>query len=53
MLDNQNNQLLGYIMIHFNSKNIVKINGIYIFEENKGKGIATQALINLCTLLKK
>lgn len=53
VLDNQNNQLLGYIMIHFNSKNIVKINGIYIFEENKGKGIATQALTNLCELLKQ
>ncbi len=40
-------------MIHFSSKNIVKLNGIYIFEENKGKGIATQALINLCALLKQ
>ena len=53
VLDNQNNQLLGYIMIHFSSMNIVKINGIYIFEENKGKGIATQALTNLCELLKQ
>ena len=40
-------------MIHFSSMNIVKINGIYIFEENKGKGIATQALTNLCELLKQ
>ena len=44
---------IGYIMIHFSSMNIVKINGIYIFEENKGKGIATQALTNLCELLKQ
>ena len=48
----EENKLLGYLMIHFCSKEIVKINGIYIFEEQKGKGIATQAVNSLTTMLK-
>ena len=44
--------LLGYIMIHFISPELVKINGIYIFEEYKGKGIATKSIIELINVLK-
>lgn len=48
-----NDELLGYLMIHFCQKNIVKINGIYIFENNKGKGMATNAIKRLTEILKQ
>ena len=48
-----NDELLGYLMIHFCQKNIVKINGIYVFENNKGKGIATNAIERLTEILKQ
>lgn len=40
-------------MIHFCKENIVKINGIYIFENNKGKGIATKAIEKLTEILSE
>lgn len=43
----ENGALLGYIMIHFLSKEIVKFNGLYIFEQYKGKGFATLTLSQL------
>lgn len=45
-------EIVGYIMIHFCTKSIVKINGIYIFEDYKGKGLATQALSYISNYLK-
>ena len=48
----KNNTTVGYFMIHFYTKKIVKINGIYIFEEFKGQGIATQAILELLNMLK-
>ncbi len=50
---NSENELLGYLMIHFCTDKIVKINGIYVFENNKGKGIATLAISELTKLLQK
>lgn len=50
---NDENELLGYLMIHFCTDKIVKINGIYVFENNKGKGIATLAINELTKLLQK
>lgn len=44
--------LCGYLMIHFCNSNIVKINGIYVFENYKGKGIASAAIQELTSLLK-
>jgi ribosomal protein S18 acetylase RimI-like enzyme len=49
---NSDDELCGYLMIHFCRKNIVKINGIYVFEDYKGKGIASVAIQELTTLLK-
>ena len=49
---NYNDELCGYVMIHFCSDNIVKINGIYVFENYKGKGIASSAMQKLTTLLQ-
>ena len=40
-------------MLHFCTDKIVKINGIYVFENNKGKGIATMAISELTKLLQK
>lgn len=48
-----NDELVGYLMIHFCKENIVKINGIYIFENNKGKGIATKAIEKLTETLSE
>lgn len=50
---NNEKELLGYLMIHFCTDKIVKINGIYVFENNKGKGIATLAINELTKLLQK
>ena len=44
--------IIGYIMIHFCTENIVKINGIYIFEDYKGKGFATKAISDISNYLK-
>lgn len=46
-------EIIGYIMIHFCTKNIVKINGIYIFENYKGKGFATKAINKVSNYLKE
>lgn len=46
-------KILGYFMIHFCTNKIVKINGIYIFEEYKGKGFASMALLKLIEELKQ
>ena len=40
-------------MIHFSTNKIVKINGIYIFEEFKGQGIASKAILELINILKQ
>lgn len=48
---NNENELLGYLMLHFCTDKIVKINGIYVLENNKGKGIATMAISELTKLL--
>lgn len=50
---NNENELLGYLMLHFCTDKIVKINGIYVFENNKGKGTATMAISELTKLLQK
>lgn len=50
---NNENELLGYLMLHFCTDKIVKINGIYVFENNKVKGIATMAISELTKLLQK
>lgn len=39
-------------MIHFCTEDIVKINGIYIFEDYKGKGFATKAISDVSNYLK-
>lgn len=49
----QENELVGYLMVHYCSENIAKLNGIYIFEEYKGKGYATRAVDKLVNLLQK
>lgn len=48
-----NAELAGYIMIHFITNKIVKINGIYIFEEFKGQGVASNAILKLIDILKQ
>ena len=40
-------------MIHFYTNKIVKINGIYIFEEFKGQGIASKAILELINILNR
>lgn len=50
---NNEKELLGYLMIHFCTDKIVKINGIYVYENNKGNGIATLAINELTKLLQK
>lgn len=50
---NNENELLGYLMLHFCTDKIVKINGIYVFENNNDKGIATMAISELTKLLQK
>lgn len=50
---NEKNKLLGYLMIHFCTDKIVKVNSIYIFKNHKGKGIATLAMIELTKLLQE
>ena len=47
----ENDALLGYIMLHFLSEEIIKFNGLYIFERYKGKGFATLALSQLAKKL--
>lgn len=49
----KDNEIVGYFMIHFSSNKIVKINGIYIFEEFKGQGIASKAILELINILKQ
>lgn len=44
--------VIGYIMIHFCVENIAKINGIYIFEDYKGRGFATKAISDISNYLK-
>lgn len=44
--------IIGYIMLHFCTENIVKINGIYIFEDYKGKGFTTKAISYISNYLK-
>lgn len=46
-------EIVGYFMIHFSTNKIVKINGIYIFEEFKGQGIASKAILELINILKQ
>lgn len=48
-----NDELAGYIMIHFITNKIVKINEIYIFEEFKGQGVASNAILKLIDILKQ
>lgn len=49
----KDNEVVGYFMIHFFTNKIVKINGIYIFEEFKGQGIASKAILELINILKQ
>lgn len=49
----KDNEIVGYFMIHFSTNKIVKINGIYIFEEFKGQGIASKAILELINILKQ
>ena len=49
----KDNEIAGYFMIHFSTNKIVKINGIYIFEEFKGQGIASKAILELINILKQ
>ena len=49
----KDNKIVGYFMIHFSTNKIVKINGIYIFEEYKGQGIASMATLELINILKQ
>lgn len=49
----KDNEIVGYFMIHFSTNKIVKINGIYIFEEFKGHGIASKAILELINILKQ
>lgn len=49
----KDNEIVGYFMIHFFTTKIVKINGIYIFEEYKGQGIASMATLELINMLKQ
>ena len=49
----KDNETVGYFMIHFSTNKIVKINGIYIFEEFKGQGIASKAILELINILKQ
>lgn len=49
----KDNEIVGYFMIHFSTNKIVKINGIYIFEEFKGQAIASKAILELINILKQ
>ena len=49
----KDNEIVGYFMIHFSTNKIVKINRIYIFEEFKGQGIASKAILELINILKQ
>ena len=49
----KDNEIVGYFMIHFSTNKIVKINGIYIFEDFKGQGIASKAILELINILKQ
>lgn len=49
----KDNEIVGYFMIHFYTNKIVKINGIYIFEEFKGQGIASKAILELINILNR
>lgn len=49
----KDNEIVGYFMIHFFTNKIVKINGIYIFEEFKGQGIASKAILEFINILKQ
>ncbi len=49
----KDNKIVGYFMIHFTTSKIVKINGIYIFEEFKGQGIASKSILELINILKQ
>lgn len=48
----KDSEIVGYFMIHFSTNKVVKINGIYIFEEFKGHGIASDAIVELLNMLK-
>lgn len=45
--------IVGYLMIHFCTSKIVKINGIYIFDEFSNQGVATAAINELINKLTK
>ncbi len=45
--------IVGYLMIHFCTFKIVKINGIYIFDEFSNQGVATAAINELINKLTK
>ncbi len=47
----ENDEIVGYMMVHFCNDKIAKLNGIYVFEEYKGKGYASEAINQLTKLL--
>lgn len=44
-------QVIGYMMVHLCSDRIAKINGLYVFEEFKGVGYASESIKELTKLL--
>lgn len=47
----ENDEIVGYMMVHFCCDKVAKLNGIYVFEEYKGKGYASEAINQLTKLL--
>lgn len=44
-------KVIGYIMVHLCSDKIAKINGLYVFEEFKGMGYASESIKELTKIL--
>lgn len=49
---NDNEKVVGYMMIHFSTAKCAKINGIYVFPNCQKKGYAKEALMQVLEELK-
>ncbi len=49
---NDNQKVVGYMMVHFSTTQCAKINGIYVFPDCQRKGYARKALLQILKELK-
>ena len=50
---NENEKIVGYMMVHFSTIKCAKINGIYVFQDCQQRGYAKDALLQVLEELRK